>query len=487
MAKEKSGFGRRVLIAAKAVMGTLKPADVSPILRQYFLNWNSQTPTNVSADLTSFAEKGYAGNAYVHSIVNQISLKCAAIPWVLYRVVPAKAAKFKRYKILSHSGYKKFSGEVRELKAETLEEVTDHPLNDILHKPNPLMPFPEFIEAVVGFKLVMGNSFVFGVPPQTGDDANSRRWLQIYPFRADKVTIVGPEYPLPILGYVVGDRQTKFPPEVMLHIKRWNPLNPRIGLSPLEACFEATRANIAMNEWNYSVTKNMGRLSGVLSVNVDEMTPVMREQIRSEFMARQAGAQNAGVPLITNAEIDFKEMAINPKDMDWAKGLQMTANQIALAFNWPPELVGDAAQKTRANLREMVSYAYYGTVLPEMDSLRDHLNDFLIDPWNEIERVPLYLDYNVEDIEALQEDRQGVFIRTINAYKSGLLTKNQALLAIGYEAVGPEGDEYAPVQQGGMLPWGNAAGNSQEEGKMFDELIAHDVDDYGLLVRRNGN
>lgn len=47
------------------------------------------------------------------------------------------------------------------VRTKAVDEIADSPLNDILEKPNEYQSFSEFIESVVGYKLICGNSYVW--------------------------------------------------------------------------------------------------------------------------------------------------------------------------------------------------------------------------------------------------------------------------------------------------------------------------------------
>jgi len=125
-------------------------------------------------------------------------------------------------------------------------------------------------------------------------------------------------------------------------------------------------------------------------------------------------------------------MSVSPKDMDWLEGMKLSAREIAIGFGVPPELIGDTANKTYSNYREARKAFYTETVLPLMDWFRDHLNAWLVRKFGD----DLWLDYDRDEIEALQEDRQAVWERLIRA---DWLTINEKRRAVGYEEI-PGGD-----------------------------------------------
>ncbi|HEY4613742.1 MAG TPA: phage portal protein [Bacteroidota bacterium] len=431
------------------------------------LPWNQHTGiSSMGADSLSFADKGYGGNVYVFSVVNQISSKCKSIKWSLYQVKQSREKQFKGYVQKSANGINKLAREVRQLKQESLEQVYDHRLNEMLEKPNMLQTWPEFIENVIAFKLVTGNSFVIGFRPLTGE--NMTRFTEIYPYRPMEVTIVAQKYPAPVIRYHLADLEKKnWAPDEVLHMKTTHLLNQRIGMSPIEPALSSVKQSNAYAEWNEQLTKNMGGIPGVLVIDDDTLDDKKVDAILRKFDERQAGAKNAGKPLVVGGKtIDYKQVAVSPKDMEWTKGVQLTANQIALAYEWPPELVGDTATKTYDNMRAMLKLAYNGKVIPEMNALRDALNEYLVQPWND-GTAKYFLDYNLEDIEILQEERTAVWTRTLQGWNGGLLTLNESRMEIGFDAIGSEGDiRQTPL---GLMNFDSP----QDENDKFDKAMKY--------------
>ena len=62
-----------------------------------------------------------------------------------------------------------------------------------------------------------------------------------------------------------------------------------------------------------------------------------------------SGAGNAGRPMLLEGGLDWKEMSLNPKDMEFLEGKHSAARDIALAFGVPPQLLGIPGDNTYSN------------------------------------------------------------------------------------------------------------------------------------------
>jgi hypothetical protein len=115
----------------------------------------------------------------------------------------------------------------------------------------------------------------------------------------------------------------------------------------------------------------------------------------------------------------------------------MSILEICAAFGVPPEIVGYGENKTYSNYQEARRALYEDAVIPMLNKIRDKFNADLVPKFG----GNLYLDFDLSGIEALQENRDAVYTRAENAYKSGLLMLDEARFEIGYGKV-PGGDTF---------------------------------------------
>src|SRR4029079_10912364 len=125
----------------------------------------------------------------------------------------------------------------------------------------------------------------------------------------------------------------------VLHVKSFHPLDDWYGMSPLEAAaFSIDQHNDAA-KWNATLLQSSGRPSGALVYkppypdSPDALGDAQRAALKEELDNFFTGAQNAGRPLVLEGGLDWKEMSMSPKDMDWLAGKDVSAREIALAFH----------------------------------------------------------------------------------------------------------------------------------------------------------
>ena len=360
-------------------------------------------PSWTPRDYASLSREGYERNPYVFAALRLLATSAAGVPWLLYR----------------NDG------------DELVELPRAHPLLGLLRRPNPGQGGGALIQQLVGYYALAGNAYLLQVGP-TGKPPR-----ELYVLRPDRVKVI----PSDQLGMAeayeytgLNGKKTRYSPDDVLHLKSWHPTNDVYGLPPLEAAAYSVDANNEARAWNKALLENGAAPRGGLKVE-GELSENAFERLRTQLRELFSGSKNAGKPVLLESGIDWVEMGMSPRDMDWTAGMKLSAREIATVFGVPPELIGDHENATYANFQEARKAFYTETILPLLDWLRDELNNWLTPRFGD----GLYLDYDDDNIEALQEDRNQVWERVLGAVDRGVLTINEARDAVGYSAR-PEGD-----------------------------------------------
>lgn len=372
------------------LLGSVKANPVSRLLYLMTAGTIIWTPR----EYEQLAQEGYNNSVTVYACVNTIARAIMGIRW----------------------------GVFREDQAGRFVEVTEHPIRSLLARPNPRLSLPAFLETVVGFWLLSGNSYIVFVGPKSGPPK------EMWPLRPDRMRIVPDERNL-VKQYVykLGGYEQVFDVSEVLHLKFFHPTNDWYGIGPIEVAARVIDADNEAVAWNMSLLQHAGRPSGALVVTTD-LTDEAYWRLKREIDDHISRPRNAGRPLLLENGMDWKEMGLSPKDMDWLEGRRLTKREIAQAFNVPPELIGDSESKTYSNYQEARDAFYMETVLPLCDRLRDDLNLQLAPSLGPRFKI----DYDRDDIEALQEDRTARWQRVQQA---DFLTINEKRKELGYKPV----------------------------------------------------
>lgn len=415
--------------AWRALLGLEEKASrTAPVIVQY----GAGQPKGTPRDYNSFAREAYQKNIIAYRCINLVAKNAAAIPWCVYQG-----------------------------KGKNRVEVEQHALLDLLSRPNPLQGGAQMFETLFGYYLIAGNAYLESVSPFTGVPK------ELYALRPDRMKVVPSAQGLPqAYVYAVGSRETRFAVDALtgmsreiMHAKTFNPVDDWYGMSPIEAaCFSLDQHNEA-GRWNSRMLFNGARPSGALVYNPggdapDTLTTEQREALRAELERFTSGSENSGKPMILEGGLDWREMSLSPKDMDWLAGKDVSAREIALAFHVPPQLVGIEGSLTFANFEQARLALYDDAVLPLLDAFKDELNRWLVPQFGD----NLCLEYDADEIPALEPRRREKW-ETVKT--ADFLTVNEKRMAVGYEPI--DGGDMLLVNAG-SIPLDTVADTGEPSG-----------------------
>ncbi|GJL78801.1 MAG: portal protein [Nitrospinaceae bacterium] len=364
-----------------------------------------------NTDYASLAREGYGKNSVVFACIKEIAQAAAGVDWLLYQLQPNGARK----------------------------EIATHPLLKLIARPNPLQGKFEFIEAVVGYLYLSGNSYLEMVGPGSSalENGNSLP-REMYALRPDRMRVLPHAVNL-IAGYEyrVKGQSLRLSRDQVLHLKLFHPEDDWYGLSPVQVAALAIDKINTGDKWNSALLQNSAVPSGAL-VSKERLTDDQFNRLKTEMREQIQGVQNAREPLLLEQDLDWKELGISPRDMDWIEGLKFSALQIAQVYNVPPELIG-LQPATYQNRREGRKALYTEVVCPALNRLRDAFNNGLTPKFGQ----NLFLDYDKDRIEALAEDQESLWKR---ANESHFLTLNEKRHLVGFEEL-PGGDVLAAPEK----------------------------------------
>lgn len=148
-------------------------------------------------------------------------------------------------------------------------------------------------------------------------------------------------------------------------------------------------------------------------------------RIKGQIDEQFSGAANAGRPLLLEGGLDWREMSLSPRDMDFIEARHAAARDIALAFGVPPQLLGIPGDNTYSNLAEARMALWEQTILPLVGATLEALSLWLAPYYGDA----LSIEGDTDDISALAPRRESVWERLQNA---DFLTNDEKRAAVGY-------------------------------------------------------
>jgi len=339
----------------------------------------------------SYAKEAYALNVIAHSAINRIANAVSSVEW----------------------------------QVRTRNAVLDeHPLIDLINRPNPAMSKYEWWRARISYQLLSGNSY--------DERVRSGQNIELWPLRPDRMTIIpGPNGLPQRYEYKVGHQKVLFPVDArlgsdILHVKLFHPTDDWYGMSPISAgAYSIDQHNESMN-WVQSLLQNAARPSGALIVDSETgLSDEEYQRLKAELETKYSGSENSGRPMLLEGGLDWKSMGLSPMDMEILRTKESAARDISLAFGVPPLLLNIPGDNTYANYREARLGFYEDTILPLIAHQAADLSYWLAPDFGDVELIP-----NKDKIEAIADKRVKMWEMADN---SDDLTLNESRAMKGYD------------------------------------------------------
>jgi HK97 family phage portal protein len=227
------------------------------------------------------------------------------------------------------------------------------------------------------------------------------------------------------------------------------------GDSPLNAIYRNLNLVKYGLTHNVGLLKNGGRPSGMFSPSQgSSMSPALYKSFQNEIRNMFTGFLNAGKMVTAPTPIEYKNFMTSNRDMDFARLLEQSRNEIFSRFGIPLPYISEKVM-TLSNLSTASTVVYDSAVLPRARFLYDQLGTFLLPRYKDGDRYTLSI--NEAQLPALQE-RLAEKLKTM--YETFSFTPNERRAVAGMAGV-DKGDVL--YQPGNVFP----VGQDLDDGDIF--------------------
>ena len=289
----------------------------------------------------------------------------------------------------------------------------------LLSSPNANESWSCFMESLVTSFLCSGNAFVLIEVNKEGDPVSFKN------LRSDRMHIKTEDEEIVSYEYTINGKSRSYGVNEQLlkivHLKSIHPLNDWLGLSPIEVAAMAIDQHNAVSTHNVSILQNGGRPSGVF-IWKGEGYPLTAEQkanLRESIGSLYSGQQNAGKIAVLDGSLEWKEMGLSPKDLDFVEGKHVAAREIAQVFGVPTMLIGVPGEATYENYKEARFHLWEDTILPLLDRIQTAFG----------KQLNMSFSYDMNKIPALAPRREALWSKISNA---SFLSQEEQREALGY-------------------------------------------------------
>jgi len=298
--------------------------------------------------------------------------------------------------------------------AAEVQEITAHPLLELLADANPTITGYELRELTAEYLELVGNAYWWlergplGVPKG------------IYPLMSQWVSIVpGDEG---VAGYVYGvtqNNQIRYDAREVVHFRYPNPSDQFYGIGPLQAALKAVDRFTAMSDYQQEFFDNSARPDFTLTFP-SGVPQAERERVLEHWKTLHAGKSHRHAPGYLVGDMKLDVHAFSPQDSSLIEAAKLSREEIAGIFGIPMTFLEISAARAEAEAHQYL-YARF-TLTPRLRRMEQVLNERLVPLFDPNGRLFLaYDDCIPESVELrLKEDETYLktAVRTVNEVRA---------------------------------------------------------------------
>ncbi|XEY18389.1 phage portal protein [Azospirillum sp. HJ39] len=335
------------------------------------------------------------------------------------------SAVYSCVRVIAEDGAKLKPQVWRALPDGSRQPAVDHPLHEILRRPNRHMTPVSLLLAMFSAWGFRGNSIAVILRDRFGN-ANG-----LWPVHPGSVTIY--EAMDGRLFYAISRRTTlenailrnvplMVPDYDIFHVRGMT-FDGIVGLSPLAQLREAIGIAIAGEEMSAKLMANGAQPSGVLK-HPKVLTKDVADRLSTSWNNRHGGPGNAGKTVVLEEGMEFEQLGMTSVDAQFLEQRKLTIEEIARGFRVPLHMIGMLDRMTNNNVEALTRAYYDQTLMPMLEAFEAEFSRAFNLPDD------VYVEFDVRRLLRADFKTRQEGMRTM--FQSGALTPNEWRVEEGY-------------------------------------------------------
>lgn len=327
---------------------------------------------------------------------------------------------------------------------KTDKRLPDHPLQQLLLKPNPMMGGKGLALYQIIYKAIGGQTMLHKVRSGNKD---SGPVIQLWPYHIGQmIPAPGELVWIDHYDYYPGNGTIGSVPTQNVIQLKWPSIDtgqPWLAMPPLKAMARSVDTDNEADRYAYAILYNDAVPRTALTIPAGTvLSDGQFERLRMQF-SQKHGGDNRGNVAVVEGGAKIERIGLDLAQLAFDALRRVPETRIAADFRVPAIIAGLNAgleRSTYSNFGEARKQFTEDTLVTMWELDADELSQELAAEYSDKIRIRPDLD----KVKALQEDVQKKWLRATNGWNSGLLTQNEARRLLGYEEA-PEGNGYKPA------------------------------------------
>lgn len=317
----------------------------------------------------------------------------------------------------------------------TPRPVDDHPMLRLLERPNPHFTGVLLWMATVVDWLATGNAYWWKERARGGSQPQRLWWLpswQVCPESDD------PRQLVTHYVYTVDGEPYELRLDEVVHFRYGaDPLNPKVGLSPLATVLKEVFTDEEAASFTASILRNMGVPGILVSPDGDNVELSEEDALEAKAALKaQVAGESRGEPLVVTSKTKLQQFGFSPEQLVLRDLREIPEERVTAAIGIPAVVVGFGAglkRSTFTNMGEAREMAYEAGLIPMQRILGEEirwqlLTDYESDPylWR--------CGFDLSQVRVLQEDFYRQMQRLDVGIRGGWIQVSEGREAAGYDS-----------------------------------------------------
>ena len=308
----------------------------------------------------------------------------------------------------------------------------NHPLAELLRRPNPFMSSALMSHYIVLALNTNGDAFLY-------KNKNARgQVVELVPLMPHLVQVRGNEQKLitHYEYYTHGKGEyIKIDVQDMVHIRQGiDPNDHRRGHAPLKSVLREILGDESAGQFTTALLNNMAVPGVVLTPRSDGYGGPTKEEAESisAMYKEKFGGANRGAPMVLSGAMNVEVVSFTPDQMKLAELRRIPEERVSAVLGVPAILAGLGAglnSATYNNTKELKEFFTEQKLVPMWRTVANELTHQLLVP--DFNGSNQMCDYDIQSVRALQTDVDNLYKRVNMGVSGGWITIGEARQVVG--------------------------------------------------------
>jgi HK97 family phage portal protein len=202
-------------------------------------------------------------------------------------------------------------------------------------------------------------------------------------------------------------------PRDVVHFNGYDPMNPLMGLSPIETLRSILAQEAAEAGYRLASMRNSARIEGVVTRprEAPKWTPEQKQAWREQWQTRFAGVANAGQVALLEDGMTFTPAGYSAKESEFTGARKLSREEVARAYHVPLPMVGILDHATFSNIREQHKNLYQDCLGPWLTMLQEEFERQVLPECDDTDGV--YAEFNIDQKLRGSFEEQAASLQTL--------------------------------------------------------------------------